>query len=70
MRAIALLLVVVGVVGLVFGGIGYSRQKTVFDFGGVRATATEHRTLPIAPILGIVALVGGVALLVAEKRKA
>ncbi|MDZ4805277.1 MAG: DUF3185 domain-containing protein [Candidatus Eisenbacteria bacterium] len=70
MKPVALLLVILGVVGLIYGGIGYNREKTVLDIGGIKATATEHKTLPIAPIVGVIAIIGGVALLVADKRKA
>ena len=63
MKPIALLLVVVGIIGLVYGGISYNRQRTVFEFGGMKATATEHRNIPITPVIGLLALVGGVVLL-------
>jgi hypothetical protein len=70
MRTLGLLLVVLGIVGLVLGGIGYDREKTVLDFAGMKATATEHKTIPIAPALAGVALVGGIALLMTQKRRA
>jgi len=63
MRAIALLLVGLGVVALTFGGISHNRQGTAYHSGGIRATATGHRTTPVAPIFGVLALVGGIALL-------
>ena len=69
MRPLALLLVVIGIIGLVYGGISYNRQRTVFEFGGMKATATERRNIPITPIAGLVALVGGVVLL-AQRRSA
>ncbi len=69
MKPIALILVVLGVLGLIYGGIGYNREKTVLDLGPIKATATEHKTIPIAPIVGILAIVGGVGLLIADKRK-
>ena len=69
MKPTALILVVLGVVGLIYGGIGYNREKTVLDIGPIKATATEHKTIPIAPIVGVLAIVGGVGLLVVDKRK-
>ncbi|MGE5740704.1 MAG: DUF3185 domain-containing protein [Candidatus Aminicenantes bacterium RBG_16_66_30] len=68
MKGVALLLVVLGIVGLVLGGIGYNRQTTVFQMGDIKATATEHRTIPIAPILGAISLIGGIVLFVVERR--
>ena len=70
MKPIALILIIFGIVGLIYGGIGYNREKTVLDIGGIKATATEHESIPIAPIVGVLAILGGAALLVADRRKA
>ena len=67
MRLLGIALVVLGIVALIYGGVGYDRQKTVIDVGGIKATATEHKSLPMAPIVGVALLIGGVALL-ASKR--
>jgi membrane-bound ClpP family serine protease len=64
MKILGVALVILGIVGLVFGGIGYNRQTTILEVGGIKATATEHKTIPIGPIAGTIALVGGIALLV------
>jgi hypothetical protein len=61
-------LVALGFVSLVIGVIGYDRQQTVLEVGGLKATATEHNTVPYAPILGMIAVAGGVALLISDKR--
>jgi hypothetical protein len=50
--------------------LGYSQEKTVLEVGGIKATATEHKTIPIAPIVGVLSLIGGMALLVVDKRRA
>ena len=68
MKLLGIALVILGVVALIYGGIGYNRQTTVLDVGGIKATATEHKTIPIAPIVGVISLIGGVALLVVSKR--
>lgn len=70
MKLIGVALVIVGIVALTFGVLGYTQDKTVVEVGGVKATATEHRTVPIASILGALSLVGGIALLVVDKRRA
>jgi len=61
-------LVILGIVGLIYGGIGYDRQTTVLEVGGIKATATEHKTIPIAPIVGAISLIGGIALLMGARR--
>jgi uncharacterized membrane protein YidH (DUF202 family) len=70
MRLLGIALVVLGIVALIYGGIGYNKQTTILDVGGIKATATEHKQLPIAPIVGVIAIIGGVALLMASKRGA
>jgi uncharacterized membrane protein YidH (DUF202 family) len=67
MKLLGIALVILGVVALIYGGVGYDRQKTVIDLGGIKATATEHKSIPIAPIVGVALLIGGVALLVSKR---
>lgn len=67
MKMLGIALVILGIVALVYGGFGYSRNRTLIDVGGVKATTTEHRTIPIAPITGAIALVGGILLLVSPR---
>ena len=68
MKLLGIALVILGVVALIYGGIGYNSQTTVLEVGGIKATATEHKTIPIAPVVGVISLIGGVALLVVTKR--
>ena len=69
MRILGVALVILGIVALIYGGIGYNRQTTILDVGGIKATATEHKTLPIAPVAGVIALIGGVLLLMAPIKR-
>ena len=68
-RVVGVLLIVLGLVALVYQGIAYTSRETVLDIGPVHATADRQKTLPLSPVLGIVAVAGGVALLVAGARK-
>lgn len=69
MKLIGFLLVVVGVLALVYGGISYNRQRTVLDVGPFKATATEQKNIPLSPIVGGIALVGGIVLLVVPRKR-
>jgi drug/metabolite transporter (DMT)-like permease len=60
-----ILLIVLGVIALAYQGISYTTQKKVLDIGPIQATKEEHKTIPLPPILGAVALIGGVVLLFA-----
>ncbi len=62
-------LIVLGLVALVYGGITYTSRETVVDIGPIQATADRERTFPLPPVAGIVAVVGGIALLVGGVRK-
>ena len=65
---VGILLIVVGALVLVYQGINYTRQKNVLDVGSVHVTTETHERIPIPPILGGLALAGGVVLLVVGVR--
>ena len=69
MKILGFLLVVAGSIALVYGGMSYSRQRTIIDLGEFRATATEQHNVPLSPIVGGVALLGGIFLLVTPKKR-
>ena len=64
-----IVLIVLGLVALAYQGITYTSRETVIDLGPVQATAERKKTVPLPPVLGIAAVVGGVALLVVGMRK-
>ena len=66
---LGIVLVVLGVAALVYQGFTYTTRETVIDIGPIQATADRQRTFPLPPILGIAAVVGGVALMMAGSRK-
>jgi uncharacterized membrane protein len=66
---IGIVLVVLGALALAYQGINYTHQEKILDIGPIHATAEKHERIPIPPILGGIALIGGVALLVAGARK-
>ena len=70
MRALGLVLIVLGIVGLVWGGFSYTRHRKVLEIGSMVVRADETRTIPIPPIVGGIALVAGVVLLTADRRRA
>jgi hypothetical protein len=66
---VGIVLVVLGIVALAYGGISYTREKTVIDLGPIEAKAETRETIPLPPVLGALALAGGVVLLVTGARK-
>jgi drug/metabolite transporter (DMT)-like permease len=62
-------LIALGVVALVYQGVTYTSRETVLDIGPLHATADRQKTLPLSPVLGIIAVAGGVLLLVVGVRQ-
>jgi len=54
---------------LLYGGLGYDRQTTILEVGGIKATATEHKTLPYAPLTGGIVLAAGIAVLLVPRMR-
>ena len=70
-RAAGFLLLVIGFVALLAGGISWNQTKTIVDIGPLQATTQERKTIPMSPVLGVIAVVGGIVLLaVPSKRRA
>lgn len=69
MRTLGIVLIVCGIIGLAYGGFTYTRRKDSVSFGGMTATVTQREKVPIPPILGGIALVAGIAMLVAGGKK-
>jgi len=66
---VAAILIAVGVVAFAYQGITYTTREKLVDLGPVHVTTEETKTLPLPPILGALALVGGVVLLIVPARK-
>ncbi|HXJ14486.1 MAG TPA: hypothetical protein VNH19_19585 [Candidatus Limnocylindrales bacterium] len=66
---LGILLIVLGALALAYQGFNYTKQEKVLDVGPIHATAEEQKHVSIPPILGALALVGGIVLVVAGTRK-
>jgi hypothetical protein len=69
MRIVGIILIVIGVISLAIGGISYTTREKVLDIGPIEATAERHRRIPLPPLLGGIALAGGIVLIIAGGRK-
>ena len=63
-------LIVIGILALMYQGFTYTTHKKVLDIGPIQATAEEHKTIPVPPILGGVALLAGLVLVFADSKGA
>ncbi len=66
---IGIALIALGLVALVYQGITYTTREKVVDLGPLTITAQKEKTIPLPPILGGLALAGGIVLVVAAARK-
>jgi hypothetical protein len=69
MKIVAIVLIVLGAISLAYGGITYTTREKVLDIGPIEATAERHKTVPLPPIFGGIALVAGVGLLLLGPKK-
>ena len=69
LKIVGVILIILGVVALIFGGISYTTKEEVVDLGPIEATAEQKKTIPLPPVLGAIALIGGIVLLVVGSKK-
>jgi uncharacterized membrane protein YidH (DUF202 family) len=69
MKALGVVLIVLGLVGVAYGGFSWTRKKTVVDAGPIEVTTDKHERLPISPAIGAVLLVAGVVMVVAPASR-
>jgi len=69
-KTLGIILIAVGLFGLAWGGFTYTTREKVIDIGPIHATRDETHRVPLPPIAGAVALIGGIVLLVAGKKTA
>jgi hypothetical protein len=70
MRAVAIVLILLGVLALGYQGFSYVTREKVVDIGPVEITQEKTKTVMVPPILGAVVLVVGIALLVIKPKHA
>jgi hypothetical protein len=66
---IGIVLIILAVISFAYQGITYTTHKKVVDLGPMQATTEQHKTIPLPPLFGGLALVGGVALLIVSGKQ-
>ena len=67
---IGVILIALGIATFAYQGITYKTRENVIDIGPLKVTAEKSKTIPLPPIVGAIALVGGIVLLVATAKRA
>ncbi len=68
MKIAGIVLIVIGLFALAYGGFSYTKREKVLDLGPLQASTETHKTVPLPPIFGGIAVAAGVVLLVAGSR--
>jgi drug/metabolite transporter (DMT)-like permease len=63
LKIIGVVLIVAGVAALIYGGFSYTTRKKAVDLGPVQIDRVQHHSVPLPPVLGVIAIAGGSALL-------
>ena len=66
---LGVILIVLGVVALVYQGFSYTVPKKEVDLGPLQVTKEEKHNVPLPPILGALALIGGIVVVVTDRRE-
>jgi uncharacterized membrane protein HdeD (DUF308 family) len=67
---IGILLIILGVIAFAYQGFTYTTREKAIDLGPIQVTAEKQHTFPLPPVVGAIAIVGGIFLLVTSGRKA
>jgi hypothetical protein len=68
-KTLGVILIVLGLVGLAWGDFTYTTTEKVVDIGPIHATREKAHNIPLPPIAGALALIGGIVLIVAGRKE-
>ena len=66
---VGIALILLGIVAFAYQGISYTSREKVIDIGPLQASVDTKKTIPLSPLLGGLALVGGIVLVVVGTKK-
>ncbi len=66
---VGVVLILLGVAALALGGFSFTQKEKVLDLGPIEATADDKKSVPIPPLVGVLAVVGGVVLVATSARR-
>lgn len=69
MKALGIVLIVLGIVALAYGGITWKDRDTVLDAGPLEVQTVEQKGIPLPPVAGVISVVAGIVLVAAGARR-
>lgn len=70
MRVLGIILIIVGVLMLIFTNISFTKEEKVVDVGPLEINKKEKKTIDWPNYAGAIAVIGGIALVVLDRRRA
>lgn len=68
-KTLGMILIALGLFGLAWGGFTYTTREKVLDIGPIHATREKTHNVPLPPIAGAAALIGGIVLLATNRKQ-
>lgn len=68
MKLLGIVLIVLGLVGVIYGGVSWTKKETILDAGPLEISTSRRESVPLPPIVGALLLVGGVVLVMKGGR--
>ncbi len=66
---VGILLTAIGMISLIYPGITFTTREKVIEFGPIQAYKQRSKTIPLPRIMGVLAIAGGILLIVVGVRK-
>lgn len=68
MKVLGVILIVLGVLAFIYTGFTYTTEETVAEVGPIEIEAERERTIGWPPLVGVILVIGGVIMIVADRR--
>jgi len=68
-RTIAISIIAIGIMMMIYTGFNYVTTEKVVDLGPIKINAEKNHPVQWSPIIGLVLMFGGVAILLTPKIK-
>lgn len=69
MKGIGIVIIILGIIMLIWTGFSYTKKEKVVDIGPLEINADKEKQVNWSPYIGGILIIGGIILLVADKRK-
>ena len=66
---IGIILMIIGILTLAYGGFTYTKQEKVAEIGNVQVTADTQKTVYFPPLFGGLSFVAGLVLVVVGRKR-